>query len=239
MKSLENHFTRNSRNNFLQGARTAIPLMLGYAPAGFAFGILAREAGISAAETAFMSLFVYAGSAQFIAIAQIAMGAPLVLIIATCGIVNLRYLLMSASIAKKFSRLPFLPKLLFGVGLTDETFVLHSSRAEAATPEEMAGAGKRAETFGINLSAHMTWFGTSTFGNLFGSMLGDVNRFGVDFALAAVFLALLAPRLRDKRQAGVAIFAGTFSIVFFLLGLGTWSVISATVLAASAGLLLS
>ena len=185
-----------------------------------------------------MSFFVYAGSAQFIAIAQIAMGTPVAIIAATCGIVNLRYMLMSASIARKFSRLPFVHRFLFGFGLTDETFVLHSARGEGASAEEMATAERRAETLGINVPTHATWFCTSTFGFLFGTLLGDVNRFGIDFALVAVFLSLLAPRLRDKRQAIVAVLAGLCSTTFFLLGMDTWSVITATVVAASVGLLL-
>ncbi len=238
MERVKKHQNRSLGSHFLQGARTAIPLMLGYAPAGFAFGILAREAGLSVTETALMSFFVYAGSAQFIAIAQIAMGTPVAIIAVTCGIVNLRYMLMSASIAKKFSRLPFVHKFLFGFGLTDETFVLHSTRSEGASAAEMAAPERLAETLGINLPAHMTWFCTSTSGFLFGSLLGDVNRFGIDFALVAVFLALLAPRLRDRRQAAVAVLAGVCSTAFFLLGMDTWSVITATVVAATLGLLL-
>lgn len=228
----------NLRLSFLRGVRTAVPLMIGYSPTGFAFGVLAREAGISAAETALMSFFVYAGSAQFIAVAQIAAGVPVAVIAATCGIVNLRYMLMSASIAKKFSRLPFFHKLLFGFAMTDETFVLHSARCEGSTPEEAAAPMARFETLGINLSAHMTWLCASILGFLFGALLGDVNRFGLDFALAAVFIALLAPRLRNRRQRIVALLAGTLSITFFLLGLNTWSVITAAVVAAFVGLLL-
>lgn len=216
----------------------AAPVMIGYAPMGFAFGMLAREAGMSAAETGLMSFFVYAGSAQFIALAQVAAGVPVAFIAATCGVVNLRYLLLSASIAKKFARLPFFHKALFGFWLTDETFVLHSARCESSTSKEMASPEKRHETLGINLPAHLAWFSSSVLGFLFGALLGDVDRFGIDFALAAVFVALLAPRLRNRKQAAVAIFAGALSIAFFLLGLDTWSVVMATVIAAFIGLLL-
>jgi len=238
MKSIETRAGINSFRNFSGGVRLASPLLLGYAPAGFAFGVLAGEAGMTAAETAFMSFFVYAGSAQFIAIAQIAAGAPVAIIAATCGIVNLRYMLMSASIAKRFSLLPFLHKFLFAFHLTDETFALHSARTEGKTPEENASPAMRCETLGIGVPAHLTWLITSMLGFLFGVLLGDVTRYGIDFALAGVFIALLAPRLRDKRQAAVALLAGMFSLTFSFLGFDSWSVVVATAAAASIGLLL-
>lgn len=220
---------------YLSGARMAIPIVLGYFPAGFAFGVLAREAGLSTVEVFLMSLVVYTGSSQFITVAQMAAGAPYPAIVATCAIVNLRYLLMSASIAPKCARLPFFHKLLFGVELTDESYFVNSARSEPRTAEELAVPPLLYETLGVNTASHAAWIGATTLGCFLGGMLGDVERFGIDFGLVAIFIALLAPRMKDRRQLQVILFAGAAALCFFLLGFGTWSVILATVAGATLG----
>ena len=225
--------------NFIKGAKTAVPIMLGYFPAGFAFGVLARDAGLSVAEVALMSLVVYTGTSQFITVAQMAAGMSLGVIVVTCAIVNMRYLLMSASIASKFSSLPTLHKILFGVHLTDETYLVNCARSERHTAEELASLPLKAETLGINVMSHFSWVSACTAGCFFGAMLGDVKRFGIDFGLVGIFLALLAPRLKDRDQLCVIIFSGLLALVFYLLGLGTWSVIIATIFGATLGLKIS
>ena len=239
MKYAESVCDINVYSNFLKGARTAIPIMLGYFPAGFAFGVLAREAGLSVAEVSLMSLIVYTGTSQFITVAQMAGGVSLSVIIVTCAIVNMRYLLMSASIAAKFSLLPTFQKILFGAELTDETFLVNSARSEQHTAEELAAPPLMAETLGVNVLSHFSWVSACTAGCFFGGMLGDVKRFGIDFGLVGIFLALLAPRLKDKTELCVMLSSGALALVLFLMGMGTWSVIIATIVGATLGLKLS
>lgn len=223
---------------FMRGAKTAVPIMMGYLPAGFAFGVLAREAGLTTPEVFLMSLVVYTGSSQFVTVAQMASGVSLAVIVLTCGIVNLRYLLMSASIATAFSKLPFFHKLLFGVELTDETYLVNSARGERCPPHELASPPMRAETLGINVMSHLSWLTATTAGCFFGSMLGDVRRFGLDFGLVGIFVVLLAPQLRDRKQLVVVVCSGVLAFIFYLLGMGTWSVILATLAGATLGAML-
>ena len=239
MKYAESVSDINVFYNFLKGARTAIPIMLGYFPAGFAFGVLAREAGLSVIEVALMSFFVYTGTSQFITVAQMAGGVSLGVIIVTCAIVNMRYMLMSASIASKFSALPVFQKILFGAHLTDETFLVNSSRSEQHTAEELASTPLIAETLGVNVLSHFSWVSACTSGCYFGGMLGDVKRLGIDFGLVGIFLALLAPRLKDRTERCVMFSSAALALVLFLLGFGTWSVIIATVFGATLGLKIS
>lgn len=239
MKYAESVYDINVFSNFLKGAKTAIPIMLGYFPAGFAFGVLAREAGLSVFEVSLMSLVVYTGTSQFITVAQMAGGVPLGVIIVTCAIVNMRYLLMSASIASKFSLLPTFQKFLFGAQLTDETYLVNSSRSEEHTAEELATPPLMAETMGVNILSHFSWVTACTAGCFFGGMLGDIKRFGIDFGLVGIFLALLAPRLKDRTQLFVMLSSGAIALILFLMGMGTWSVMFATVFGATLGLKMS
>ncbi len=82
-----------------QGARAAWPICLGYFPIGLAFGVAAQKAGLTCAEIGFMSLLVFAGSSQFIAISLLASGAGFPAIVTTTFFVNLRHVLMSSALA--------------------------------------------------------------------------------------------------------------------------------------------
>ncbi|MGE5653154.1 MAG: AzlC family ABC transporter permease, partial [Bacillota bacterium] len=86
-------------NQLTTGARAALPIVLGYVPIGLAFGVLAVQQGLGVPGIFLMSLIVYAGSAQFIATGMLAAGASPTAIIATTFLVNLRHLLMSASMS--------------------------------------------------------------------------------------------------------------------------------------------
>ena len=92
------------REKFTQGGAAAWPICLGYLPIGLAFGVLAQKAGLSPLQVALMSIFVFAGSSQFIAVSMLSAGASLAAIVATTFMVNLRHLLMSSSLAAKLGK---------------------------------------------------------------------------------------------------------------------------------------
>ena len=92
------------RKEFISGVRDTFPLMLGAFPFGMIYGTLAVTAGLSKGATMAMSAFVFAGSAQFIAVGLVAAHAPVAIIILTTFIVNLRHMLYSATL------LPYLKK---------------------------------------------------------------------------------------------------------------------------------
>jgi 4-azaleucine resistance transporter AzlC len=213
----------------------AIPIVLGYLPAGFAMGVLAREAGFSVAETAMMSAMIYAGSAQFTMIAQTAAGVPGTLIVLTCAMVNLRYFLMSASLSARMSEVRPIQKIALGVMTSDESYAFNSSMTASMSPDEFAGPAALSRTFGVDVVSYLAWLLSTSGGCLFGFILGDVRRFGADFGLAAVFIALLAPRLKDRRQLCAALCSAAVCSVCILSGFGPWSVIAATAAAATLG----
>lgn len=111
--------------DYLEGLRRALPIMLGYVPVGFAFGVLAVKNNIPPALAVGMSLLMFSGSGQFVLASLWGAGAGILSVIAAVFIVNLRYLLMSAAESPWLAALPRCQRFLLGLGLTDETFVVH------------------------------------------------------------------------------------------------------------------
>ena len=214
-----------------KGISLASPIVFGYIPIGFAYGVLALKAGLSPANTLWMSVFVYAGSSQFIAAGLIAGGAPALTVILTTLIVNLRHMLMSAALSPYLKTWRRLELALFGFELTDETFVLHSARFGAL-------ASHRIETFSINLTAQLSWIIGSYLGMITGQQISDIRPYGLDYALPAMFIALLAYQLKDKAHLLAGLFAGGLAVGLALMGVQHWNVILATLAGATLGVFL-
>lgn len=223
--------TASGRASFIRGCRLALPVVLGYLPVGFAFGVLASKAGLTLLVTMLMSLFVYAGSAQLIAVDLISAGASVAAVIMTTFVVNLRHLLMSAAVAPHLRAWSRLRQALFSAQMTDEAFAVDMALFHAAPADKN-------EVLGLHMTAHLAWISGGTLGFLFGDLIGDVRPWGLDFALPAMFLALLWPHLRIPPRLLAAVLAGGFSVAFSLAGGTRWSVILATASAATLVILL-
>ncbi len=206
------------------GARRALPVVLGYLPVGFAFGVLAVRNGMPPWMAVLMSLIVYAGSAQLIAAGLIGAGVPALSIIATTFVVNLRHMLMSTALAPWLSRESRGKLILFGFELTDETFALYS-RLQAQPPA-------MPELLACNAVAQAGWVAGTVIGAFFSGLLGDTSPFGLDFTLAAMFIALLVPQCGDRPHLLAGILAALLSVALTLLGANRWAVVIATVLTA-------
>lgn len=208
------------------------PVILGYLPVGFAYGVLAQKAGLSVLNTVLMSVLVYAGSAQLIAVAMFAAGAAPLAVIVTTFIVNLRHLLMSAALAPHLGSWRPREVAAMTAQLTDETFALHAARFARKETDKQ-------ETFGINVIAHLAWISGSVLGILASGLIGDVRPLGLDFALPAMFLVLLVWQVHSRLHLVAALAAAALSVVFYLLVSAQWNVILATLAAATLGLLLA
>ncbi|MGE7020527.1 AzlC family ABC transporter permease [Solibacillus cecembensis] len=172
-------------DTFMQGVKDCVPTLLGYISIGVAFGVVGIASGISVLEIFLLSVLVYAGSAQFIFCGLYLAGAPVTAIVATIFIVNLRHLLMSLTIAPYFTKHSTLRNIGFGTLLTDETFGVS---VVAASKEGRLG-GKWMD--GLNVTAYTTWIAACTFGGVVGQWLPNPEKWGLDYALVAMFVALL------------------------------------------------
>jgi 4-azaleucine resistance transporter AzlC len=212
------------------GVRQALPVVLGYIPVGFAFGVLGAKVGASVFNVVLMSVLVYAGSAQLIAAGLLAAGAAPLTIIVTTFIVNLRHMLMSASLAPHLRNMSKWEQALFSFQLTDESFALHSGRFQ-----DPHGPAAKAETFALNVTAHCAWIFGSWLGVTASTLIADVRPVGLDFALPAMFIALLVAQTHSRLQLCIGLGAGLLSTGLLLAGVNQWNVILATVIAAALG----
>jgi 4-azaleucine resistance transporter AzlC len=217
-----------AKRGWLRGITQALPIVLGYVPIGVAYGILAQNAGISPLNTMLMSLIVFAGSSQLIAVGLFAAGVPGISVIITTFIVNLRHLLMSAAIAPYLKRWSKIELIAFAYQLTDETFAVHSARFAADGPN-------KAEAFATNLMAQAAWVLGTWLGIVVNGFIRDTKPLALDYALPAMFIALLVMQIKDRVQIGVAVLTGLLATGLLLAGVSQWHVILATLMGATLG----
>ncbi|ATP39272.1 branched-chain amino acid ABC transporter permease [Solibacillus sp. R5-41] len=172
-------------DTFLQGVKDCVPTLLGYISIGVAFGVVGIASGISVLEVFLLSVLLYAGSAQFIFCGLYLAGAPVSAVVLTIFIVNLRHLLMSLTIAPYFTNYSTLRNIGFGTLLTDETFGV----SVVSAGKEGRLGGKWMD--GLNVTAYLTWIVACTIGGVIGQWLPDPEKWGLDYALVAMFVALL------------------------------------------------
>ena len=212
----------------MSAVKQVAPIVMGYLPVGAAYGVLAQQAGLSMLNTVLMSVLVYAGSAQLIGVAMFATGLNPLSIVATTFVVNLRHLLMSASLAPNLKSWNKWELALFAYEVTDESFAVHSVRFAR-------GDLNKTTCFGINAIAQSFWILSSWVGYLAGSSIPNVEPLGIDYALPAMFIALLVMQVKNKLHLLVAGFSGLVSIALIQAGADQWSVILATVIGATFG----
>lgn len=212
-----------------RGAKRALPIVLGYVPIGFAYGVLAGKCGMSAANTLLMSLIVFAGSSQFIAVGLFASGTGPAAVILTTFVVNLRHMLMAASLSPYLSGWKKRHLAFFSYELTDETFALHSACASRLND-------CRIEALSLNVTAQTSWVIGTLLGMVASSLIGDVKPLGLDYALAAMFIGLLVGQCENKVRVITAIVSGAIATALYLAGWHQFHIIVATVLGATLGL---
>ncbi len=217
----------------VEGFKRALPIVLGYVPVAFAFGVLAVKNDIPPLLTIAMSVFIFAGSGQFVAASLWGAGVGAASVILTVFVINLRHLLMSASLATYTQSITRWQRGLLGLQLTDETFGVHSTAFQRGWRLSLT------TLYTCNSTAQLSWVLGTVIGVYFGSLIEDVRPLGLDYALTAMFLALFIPQCQTRMHVLVGIFAGIVSIALKLSGLGQWNVILATVIAATLGLALS
>jgi len=159
----------------------SVPVLAGYVVLGIGFGILMRNAGYGVLWTAAMSLFIYAGSMQYVGVGLLSGGASVLTAAVTAFMVNARHLFYSISMIDKYRDAgKYRPYLIFA--LTDETYSL---LCDGKTPE---GTDPQLYRFLLSLFNHSYWFLGSIAGNLLGGVL-PFSTAGIEFSMTALFIA--------------------------------------------------
>jgi 4-azaleucine resistance transporter AzlC len=165
------------------GYLRCLPIALGVAGYGVVFGVLAREAGLSVAEATLMSATVLAGAAQLIAVELWADPVPVAAVVGTTLVVNLRYVLMGAALRPWFHHLDPRQAYASVFFTADENWAL-------TLGELRSGSDRGAFLLGSGLAIWSFWVVATVVGAAVGGVVGDPARYGLDFALTAVFLAI-------------------------------------------------
>ncbi|WP_347552787.1 AzlC family ABC transporter permease [Pseudalkalibacillus hwajinpoensis] len=210
-------------SGFTQGLKAGVSIAIGYMPVALTFGLLARTTGLTLYESVLMSLLVFAGAAQYITLSLLAIGTGAFEIIFTIFIVNIRHLLMSASINEKvIDDLPW-KKALYAFGITDETFTVAATKAGSLTTGYM---------YGLCVISYSSWVIFTGAGYVAGASLPGVIQQGMSVALYAMFVGLLIPSAKKSRKVLVlAGIAALLNSVFAAASLSTgWSIVLATLL---------
>ena len=220
-----------SSHHITAGAKKAIPIVLGYLPLGFAYGALASLSGISLPVIIMMSIVVFAGSAQFISVSMLAAGAGGASIIATVFLVNLRHLLMSASLSTYLHKFPRKSLPLLAFWLTDENYAV-------ACGEFQESEKNHFYILGLFGTAYLGWVAGGALGGIFGGFFTGANAvFTMEYALYAMFIFLLVIQMTEHKLLLAACASGALSLLFYLYIPGTWYIMLATVCTATIGVM--
>jgi 4-azaleucine resistance transporter AzlC len=181
------------RGDFAAGVLTILPLLVAVVVYGLLFGTLAAQKGLSPLEVAIMSATVFAGASQFVAVEIWTSPPAVVLLAATALMVNLRHVLMGAALAPFLKGWPRGATALSLYMMADENwaFALRRGATAPLTP---------AYYLGLALPLYFGWIVCTFFGTIFGGVLQDPARYGLDFAFTAVFLTLLVGMWQGRRS---------------------------------------
>lgn len=216
--------------HFWLGVRTCIPICISVAAYGVVWGVLAGQAGMTLLEVILMSGIVFAGASQFVAAELWTATAPLPVgaIIAAALIVNLRFMLMTATVRPLFATWPKWRAALAMFFVSDENWAL--------TMGEIArGRGTAAFLIGAGVATWFAWAGSTIVGRILGAGIDDPSRYGLDFAFTATFLALLLGSWKGRSDLVPWIVGGLTAVLVAQFVPGQWHILAGGLVGSFAG----
>lgn len=219
---------RERKAQYLTGIRAAVPVILGFVPTGMAYGIMARQAGLSVLQTCGMSLSVFAGASQMMAVGMLEQGAGLLAITLATFILNLRHLIMSTCVMNRMGHGSTKIKLLAAFGVTDESFALFTSEDT-----------RNCSAFfflGLITVTYLSWNVGSLIGAVASDLLPEIITASLGIALYAMFIGILVPGLKGNWQLGaLVVFTALCNTILSQIIPSSWSLIVSTLLCAFIG----
>lgn len=223
---------KDNNYSFKETFLITLPLIIGYFPVAMAYGLLAKNTGISFRDTSLFSIFVFAGASQFMALDLIAAGVASINIVLATFLLNLRHLMMSAALSLDFKDIPkrYLPFIAFGI--TDESFsVISFNKDKINLPFLLI----------LNGLSYLSWVLGTMLGFLVGTILPLSLQASMGVGLYAMFSALLTPEIKESREVlYLALIAGAIYSFFYytgLLGQG-WDLVLSIILSSLVGLII-
>ncbi|WP_442797087.1 AzlC family ABC transporter permease [Pantoea vagans] len=201
----------DKKTTICRGVSAVMPLCIGDFPFSFIVGALSVSAGMSVWQSTAWSCIVIAGSAQMLAVNMLKTGASLGVIIFTTFVINLRHVLYSASLAGKIRDASFFQKCFMSYALTDEVY--------ATTIKEMEE--NRGDKYLFYFTVMLTFWGFWVLANFMGAMIGssfpDIQKYGLDFAMVAAFIAIVVPQVKSQACTVAALVASMSGVLLVIL----------------------
>lgn len=185
------------------GVRATLPLSIAVLGFGVSFGVLARAAGMGSVAPIVMSGTTFAGSAQFAATSVLSTGGSVATAVVAAVLLNARYAAIGVSVAPYLTG-PWWSRFLHAQLVVDESWAISAEGDGRYNPRVLLGAG---------LMLYVAWVGGTTLGVLFGEVIGDPGRLGLDAAFPALFLGLLVPQLTSARAKQAAVLGAVIALV--------------------------
>jgi len=218
----------SKKQQYCLGLRTGLPVILGFVPVGIAYAIMAGQAGLTVAETIQMSVFVFAGASQMMAVGMLAQGAGVVAILLATFILNLRHLIMSTCAVNRMKRTTTGFRLLAMFGVTDESFAIYTTMEEENCSVWFF--------LGLITVTYSSWVAGTTIGAFASGILPQLVTDSLGIALYAMFIALLIPNVKHNFRLGLLV------VMTALVNMGlqqvmasSWALIVATLVCAALG----
>lgn len=196
------------RSEFLQGVKDTFPLVVGAVPFGIIFGAVAITVGFSVWGVMGLSLLVFAGSAQLIAVGLVAQGVSVGFIVLTTFVVNLRHALYAASLGVYMKHLPQRWLAPLGFWLTDEAYAIAIRRYARRD----GSAYKHWYYLGSALFMYGNWQVCTALGIVAGQQLKNLSDWGLEYAMVITFIGIVVPFITTRPMLLCAAVAGALAM---------------------------
>lgn len=212
MNSVENRYPdQNTLESpvvlFRKGWKAMMPLLIGMFPFSLITGSVAVAKGLTVAETFGFSVFIFAGASQLAALELIGENAPIWVVVLTAGMVNLRFMIYSASIAPYFKFLSKPWKMLCSYVLSDQAYVMSHNYYQKKPQLKQ----RHFYFLGAASALWVTWQLGCAVGVFIGAKVPP--EWSLDFAVPLSFIALVVPNLKDKASLWAAMVAGVCVVI--------------------------
>ena len=217
--------------SFLHGLKMSVPVMLGFIPVAIAFAIMASSAGMTRGESVAMSVMVFAGASQMMAVSMIAEGAGYIAIIFATFIMNFRHFIMSTCVFGRMKKTGVASRLLCSFGVTDESFAIFTT-----TEKEKCD---KWYFLGVFLGTYSSWVIGTLIGTFLNSFLPASVSNSLGIALYAMFIALLVPNVKGNwRLLLVVVLTAVINTLLRLVIDSSWALVVSTLVGAGIGMLI-
>jgi len=202
--------TNRNLQSVIEGARDTLPLVFAAIPFGIVYGALGHAQGLPDWVVIAISMVVFAGASQFIAITLMATGATLPIIVLTVFVVNLRHMLYAVSLIPYIKHFSQFKRLPMAFTLTDETFAVAFNRVKQKKPSSHFGH----YYLGSAAFMYLNWQLCTWIGLVAGNQMPQLTSFGLDIAMVVAFIGIVVPHLKMPSHwvcALVAALSGTLT----------------------------